>query len=68
MTMRVASNDKGNGNGNKVGGGEIATRVMVAMTTVVGNDRARAMVMRVAGNKEGEVGMVMVMVTRMAGK
>ncbi len=37
-TTRVASNDKGDGDGNKGGGQAIAMRVMVVMMTVVGDN------------------------------
>jgi hypothetical protein len=64
---RVASNNKGNGNGDKGGKQATSTRAMVAGTTVVGKDEVVAMSMRVVGDKEGEGGMAMAMVTRMAG-
>ncbi len=35
---RVASKDEGNGNSNKGGGQETATRAMAAVMTVVGKD------------------------------
>ncbi len=63
---RMARNDDGdgdggksNGNGNK-GAGQVTTRAMATATTVAA--------MRVAGNKEGEGGKAMEMVTRLAGK
>ena len=38
MVTREASKDKGNGNSDKGGRQETATRAMVAVTTVVGKD------------------------------
>jgi hypothetical protein len=38
MTMRLASNNKDDGDGNKGGGRATATRAMVVRTTVVGDN------------------------------
>jgi hypothetical protein len=40
MAMRVASNDEGDGNHNKGGGGATAMRAMVVAMTVVGKDES----------------------------
>ncbi len=47
MATRVASNNEGNGNGNKSDGQATAARTMAAATTVVGEDE---------GNCEGDEG------------
>ncbi len=59
---RVASFNKGDGNGDQGGGQETATKAMAAATTVVDIDEGDG------NGNEGEGRMVMEMVKRMVGK
>jgi hypothetical protein len=62
---RVASNDKGDGNGDEGGRRVTAIRVMVVVTTVVGKEVVVLMAMRVVSNKEGEGSMAMARVKKL---